>query len=93
MKNTEPAGALPLPFSGKNYHKNESDCSQDEPCAICGKGIRSPTWYVRVVDGGGRFASEEEVVPEASDMGWHAIGNTCIGENPALRAIARLGLP
>lgn len=84
---------LPRPFSGPHYYDNESSCREGQaPCVLCGKGL-DPTKcpMIRVVDGGGRFATADEPAEEAGDMGFFHIGPDCLRQHPGLKVL--LGQP
>jgi hypothetical protein len=54
----------------------------EEPCGLCGKAVVDPKFSVRIVDGGGRFATQAEFnddvpVDAQSDMGIFAVGPAC----------------
>lgn len=69
------------PFDHPKYNDNEQRCGEnDEPCVICGKPIKDKerAKWLRVVDGGDRFATSDEVVDEAGDMGSYPIGSGCL---------------
>lgn len=69
------------PFSHPDYHKNQGKCGQHLPCVLCGKAIlRNSSIHARVLDGGARFATEEEaksVAEYSGDMGWYPVGPEC----------------
>jgi hypothetical protein len=72
------------PYSGPHYASNEAKCKDGEtPCAHCGRGVRDPwSCAVQVVEGGARYATQDEVegrttVPEASDLGCWPVGDAC----------------
>jgi hypothetical protein len=72
------------PFGGPNAHKNSDRCKGTEaPCGYCGKAVAEPWPYmVRIVDGGGRFATkrefyDEDPVNEAGDLGASPVGSAC----------------
>ena len=72
---------IPKPFSGIRYHENEDKCTEDqEPCVICGKGLdkHKVRGWLRVVDGGLRFAARDEEVESDGAMGWFPIGSGCL---------------
>jgi len=72
------------PFSAPSYRHNRQRCKGNEmPCAHCGKGCVKP-WKlaVRVVEGGARYATKDEVegrvaVDEGGDMGCWPVGGGC----------------
>lgn len=68
------------PFSGKNYHRNESRCPDPMlPCGICGKPIdpqKAKHWAV-VIDGGARWGDMKSDMEDPGYMGEWPIGNDC----------------
>lgn len=75
------------PFSGPKYLENMTEGTRGNPCVLCGRSViacqgRAP--FLRVADGGARFASSgEEIAPEG-DMGLYAIGPDCLRRHPDL---------
>lgn len=74
------------PFSGPKYLENMTAGTRGNPCVLCGRSViacaRLP--FLRVADGGARFAAPgEEVAPEG-DMGLHVIGPDCLRRHPDL---------
>jgi len=69
------------PFIHPDYHNNKERCGIDEdPCVICGKPVKRTgkvRRWLRVVDGGKRFASPDEEVEERGDMGCFLVGPGC----------------
>jgi hypothetical protein len=92
------------PFSGSRYQDNIEKCKQGEvSCALCGKPVKDKTsddrwkFVVRVVDGGGRFGTEDEFfdrVPiEGSDMGFFPVGAACAKKLKASGVFVGHGIP
>jgi hypothetical protein len=71
------------PWSAPNAAKNVDKCKAgEEPCGLCGKAVVDPKFWVRVVDGGTRFATKAEfnddaLVDAQGDMGMFAVGPAC----------------
>ena len=64
---------IPLP------RKSTYDEGSENPCVVCGKKIKKTRFMVHIVEGGGIL--QKIGVPyedEASDLGMHPIGSTCI---------------
>lgn len=80
------------PFSGPKYTENSDKCQDPEvesPCVICGRPIKrgKEAGWLRVVDGGMRFASGLEEVDSSGDMGYWPIGKTCLKNHKELKEI------
>lgn len=69
------------PFGHPDYSKNYGKCGQRLPCVYCGKAVvKNSSIHARVLDGGARFANEEEAKSNADyygDMGWFPVGQEC----------------
>lgn len=79
--------SLPIPF-GPKYQARVENGSTGTECVLCGKQTsrngrsNGTTIHVRVVDGGGRFATPDEVVDARGDMGYFPVGSECAKSLP-----------
>ncbi len=85
---------IPAPFSGSRYDLNASRTkASEDPCAICGKGIKpsNPRHWVHVIRGGAVFApiAQVEEIDPAGDMGWYPIGTECARKLPRAHRTAK----
>lgn len=57
------------------------------PCVLCGRPVKNldSAVFLRVVDGGGRFAKSTEDVDLDGDMGSFPVGPDCYRKNPELK--------
>lgn len=78
----------PKPF-GPKYQERTQNGSNGDECAVCGRPTsrknrtNGRTVFVRVVDGGSRFAHPDEDVDERGDMGYFPVGSECAKSVPA----------
>ncbi len=72
---------LPQPF-GPKYSARTAEGTYGDECAICGRRTKPDAAHARVVDGGTRFATPDEVADEAGDMGFFPIGSECAKSLP-----------
>lgn len=65
------------PFGHKNFHRN-MERHGGTGCVFCGKKVNeNKAKWVRVVDGGKRFAGPDEIVDQSGDMGCFPMGPSC----------------
>lgn len=71
-------------FSDNLSRKTDRDAL---PCAICGKAVTKPRWWVHVHCGGSHFVTEDEAatLDPAADMYSFPLGNDCYRKHPELK--------
>ena len=70
------------PFSGPNYQNNVARArSVNMCCVICGRTVRTPLYWVEVVEGGARFASRGET-DRPDSLGAFPVGSDCVKRVP-----------
>lgn len=78
--------AIPYsPHFSDNLSRNRN--ADALPCAICGKAVIKPRYWVHVHAGGLNLVTEEEAatLDTAADMGFFPVGRDCYWQNPELR--------
>lgn len=57
------------------------------PCAVCGKGVSNPRWWVHVHGGGSVLVMEDEAatLDPAGDMYFFPLGSNCYRQHPELK--------
>lgn len=74
-----------------NFSTNRDRCKDDElPCVVCGKGVKTPKNWVRIVNGGTWIgtAAEGDAEP-AADLGYYPVGSDCLRKHPEIKEYAR----
>lgn len=76
-----------VPLKRSEFHTTEFYGGRTEPCVVCGRPIKTPRWYVHVVDGGASVCDPNiENWPDgAGDLGWLPVGPECLRRHPELR--------
>lgn len=83
---------IKIPYS-PNYEKNAQRRNDDKdalPCAVCGKQVSKPRWWVHVHMGGSHIVTDEEAagLDPAADMYFFPLGSDCLRKHPELKAYA-----
>lgn len=78
---------VPKPFSAPGYADQEARVGEYRPCVLCGRAMKTPKWFLRVVDGGARFGHRAEPRGQG-EMDWYAVGPECLRQHPGLRDLA-----
>lgn len=81
---------LPKPFSHPDCEKNQNKSHRGAhgACCLCYAPVRSkPGGYLRVVEGGARFADPTEPEDTNDDLGLWPIGSGCLRKHPELRPL------
>ena len=62
----------------------------EDRCAVCAANltVKESTVFVRIVEGGGVIATEDENEPDDSDLGLHPVGPECKRHIPAAFRVA-----
>lgn len=72
----------PKPFSGTRYHRNvDASPNPNQCCAICGKFVKNPLYWVEVIEGGARFADTSET-ERPDSLGAFPLGPECAKSVP-----------
>lgn len=63
------------------------------PCAVCGKGVKKPRYWVHVHNGGSDLVTEDETatLDPAADMYHFPLGNDCYRQHPELHPYVTKG--
>ena len=79
---------IPLPRS-PHYTSSAYIADCEMPCAVCGKAVRNPKHWLRLVNGGSDVgtAAEGDANPSA-DLGYYPVGANCLRQHPELKPYA-----
>lgn len=60
------------------------------PCIVCGKTVKKPIFFLRVVEGGSHaLFPGEEYIDTAADLGMYPVGTHCLKKFPELKPYAQ----
>jgi len=65
------------PFSGANFSKNSAKCADADPCAICGRAIKTKKFFEAIVINGGADWGDESSPEDGGHMGVFPVGSDC----------------
>lgn len=75
----------------RNFHRNMENAGDLHPCAICGKGVRNPRYWVHIWYGNAAVTEEEAAALRLQedrgdgDTGMYPIGPDCLRRHPEYR--------
>lgn len=77
---------IPIPFHPR-FSENLEKVKHDQlPCVVCGKSIKTPRRWVRVVNGGCWIGTPADAIDNpAADMGYFPIGSDCLRNYPEIK--------
>ena len=85
---------IKIPYS-PNYSDNRNRSSRIDalPCAVCGKAVSNPRYWVHVHNGGSHLVTEEEAatLDPAADMYSFPLGRDCYRTHPELQPYVMRG--